>query len=117
MSKIAITEQLVGRFLSWPLPADFALDCGITFTRSLYAGMSPTGTSLLYFGQAKAMLETASMAALPAPVGRHPTSSACWMKSRKRTFVSPSWMSSCCAMPCSASWTPKSSLACVANSM
>ncbi|WP_231905944.1 crAss001_48 related protein [Comamonas thiooxydans] len=57
MSKIAITEQMVGRFLSWPLPADFAPDCGITFTRSPLAGMSPTGTNLLHFGQAKAMLE------------------------------------------------------------
>lgn len=25
MSKIAITEQLVGRLLSWPLPADLRL--------------------------------------------------------------------------------------------
>lgn len=57
MSKIAITEQMVGRFLSWPLPADFAPDCGITFTRSPHAGMNPTGTNLLHFGQAKAMLE------------------------------------------------------------
>ena len=57
MSKIAITEQMVGRFLSWPLPTDFAPDCGITFTRSPHAGMSPTGTNLLHFGQAKAMLE------------------------------------------------------------
>lgn len=57
MNKIAITEQMVGRFLSWPLPADFAPDCGITFTRSPHAGMNPTGTNLLHFGQAKAMLE------------------------------------------------------------
>ena len=52
MSKIAITEQMVGRFLSWPLPADFLSDCGITFTRSPHPG-----TNLLHFGQAKAMLE------------------------------------------------------------
>lgn len=71
MNKIAITEQMVGRFLSWPLPADFAPDCGITFTRSLHPGMGPTGTNLLHFGQAKAMLEhcinggTASASALP----------------------------------------------------
>ncbi|MDR3066359.1 MAG: hypothetical protein LBV05_12770 [Comamonas sp.] len=71
MSKIAITEQMVGRFLSWPLPADFAPDCGITFTRSPHPGMSPTGTNLLHFGQAKAMLEhcinggTASVGVLP----------------------------------------------------
>ena len=57
MSKIAITEQMVGRFLSWPLPADFSPDCGIAFTRSPHPGMSPTGTNLLHFGQAKAMLE------------------------------------------------------------
>lgn len=43
MSKIAITEQMVGRFLSSPLPADFAPDCGITFTRSPHAGMTPHG--------------------------------------------------------------------------
>ena len=57
MSKIAITEQMVGRFLSWPLPSDFAPDGGISFTRSPHVGMSPTGTNLLHFGQAKAMLE------------------------------------------------------------
>ncbi|WKL15109.1 hypothetical protein QYQ99_22530 [Comamonas testosteroni] len=57
MSKIAITEQMVGRLLSWPLPADFAPDCGISFTRSPHAGMTPMGTNLLHFGQAKAMLE------------------------------------------------------------
>ena len=57
MSKTAITEQMVGRFLSWPLPPDFAPDCGISFTRSPHPGMSPTGTNLLNFGQAKAMLE------------------------------------------------------------
>ena len=72
MSKISITEQMVGRFLSWPLPADFAPDCGITFTRSPHPGMSPTGTNLLHFGQAKAMLEhcmnggNVSIGALPA---------------------------------------------------
>ncbi|WKL16560.1 hypothetical protein QYQ99_03115 [Comamonas testosteroni] len=71
MSKIAITEQMVGRFLSWPLPTDFAPDCGITFTRSPHAGMNPTGTNLLHFGQAKAMLEhcinggNSSVGALP----------------------------------------------------
>ena len=57
MSKIAITEQMVGRFLSWPLPSDFAPDGGISFTRSPHVGMSPAGTNLLHFGQAKAMLE------------------------------------------------------------
>lgn len=71
MSKIAITEQMVGRFLSWPVPVDFAPDCGITFTRSLHPGMNPTGTNLLHFGQAKAMLEhcinggNASVSSLP----------------------------------------------------
>lgn len=57
MSKISITEQMVGRFLSWPIPADFAPDGGISFARSPHVGMSPTGTNLLHFGQAKAMLE------------------------------------------------------------
>lgn len=57
MSKTVITEQMVGRFLCWPLPADFAPDGGISFTRSPHVGMNPTGTNLLHFGQAKAMLE------------------------------------------------------------
>jgi hypothetical protein len=56
-AKVAITDEMVGRFLSWPLPADFAPDCGISFTPSPHAGMTPTGTNLLHFGQAKAMLE------------------------------------------------------------
>ena len=54
---LAISDEMVGRFLSWPLPDDFSPDCGITFTRSPHAGMSPTGANLLHFGQAKAMLE------------------------------------------------------------
>jgi len=56
-AKLAINDEMVGRFLSWPLPDDFSPDCGITFTRSPHAGKSPTGTNLLHFGQAKAMLE------------------------------------------------------------
>lgn len=55
--KLAVTEEMVGRFLSWALPEDFAPDCGITFTRSPHAGMNPTGTNLLHAGQARAMLE------------------------------------------------------------
>ncbi|MBL7091577.1 hypothetical protein [Acidovorax sp.] len=52
-----VTDEMVGRFLCWPLPPDFAPDCGISFTRSPHAGMNPTGTNLLHYGQAKAMLE------------------------------------------------------------
>lgn len=48
---------MLGRFLFWPIPTDFAPDGGISFARSPHVGMSPTGTNLLYFGQAKAMLE------------------------------------------------------------
>ena len=46
-----------------------------------------------------------------------PTSSACWMRSRSWTSESPGWTSSFCAMPCSASWTPKSKPACAASLM
>ena len=52
-----VTDEMVGRFLCWPLPSDFSPDCGISFTRSPHAGMNPTGTNLLHYGQAKAMLE------------------------------------------------------------
>ena len=31
--------------------------CGISFLRSAHVGMIPSGTNLLHFGQAKAMLE------------------------------------------------------------
>ena len=56
-AKLAISDEMVGRFLSWPLPDDFAPDCGISFIRSPHTNMIPTGTNLLHFGQAKAMLE------------------------------------------------------------
>lgn len=60
-----VTDDMVSRFLSWKLPADFAPDCGISFKReSDYdhpefgrTKFEPTGTNLLHAGQAKAMLE------------------------------------------------------------
>lgn len=63
-----VTDEMVGRFLSWPLPTDFAPDCGISFTRSPHAGMNPTGTNLLHYGQAKAMLEHCINGPFASPV-------------------------------------------------
>ena len=61
----AVTDDMIGRFLGWKLPADFSPDCGISFKReSDYdhpefgrAKYEPTGTNLLHAGQARAMLE------------------------------------------------------------
>lgn len=58
-------DAAVTRFLSWPLPDDFAPDCGISFKReSEYdhpefgrTKYEPTGSNLLHAGQARAMLE------------------------------------------------------------
>jgi hypothetical protein len=47
-------DQAVDRFLCWKLPADFAPDCGITFTSPI--GCWPTGTNLFTADQAEAML-------------------------------------------------------------
>ena len=47
-------EEMVGRFLSWKLPKDFAPDGGISFKESAWW---PSGTNLLHAGQAKEMLQ------------------------------------------------------------
>lgn len=58
-------QKLVDRFLGWPLPKDFAPDCGISFKsegdydhptygRCKY---EPIGTNLFTADQAKAMFE------------------------------------------------------------
>lgn len=48
------SEAMVGRFLGWKLPKDFAPDGGISFEESAWW---PSGTNLLHAGQAKEMLE------------------------------------------------------------
>lgn len=59
-----VTDEMVTRFLSWKLPANFNPDCGITFKREYNEHMSwgpnihePVGTNLLDAEQARAMLE------------------------------------------------------------
>lgn len=47
-------DAMVGRFLGWKLPKDFAPDGGISFKESAWW---PSGTNLLHAGQAKEMLE------------------------------------------------------------
>ena len=47
-------DNMVGRFLSWKLPKDFAPDGGISFNESAWW---PSGTNLLHSGQAKDMLQ------------------------------------------------------------
>lgn len=62
---LTVTDEMVSRFLSWRLPADFSPDCGISFKgESDYdhpqfgrTKHEPTGTNLLHAGQARAMLE------------------------------------------------------------
>lgn len=57
-------KAMVGRFLGWKLPADFAPDCGISFKReSDYEHpefgrhkFEPVGTNLFHAGQAEEML-------------------------------------------------------------
>ncbi len=55
-------NEMVNRFLSWKLPADFHPDGGITFTPDYNVGTpypgkhEPSGTNLLTFTQAKAMV-------------------------------------------------------------
>ena len=52
-------DRAVGRFLSWPLPRDFAPDGGITFTPGHVAYGSPpwpTGTNLLNAIEAREMI-------------------------------------------------------------
>lgn len=58
-------KKMVDRFLGWPLPKDFAPDCGISFKREsdhehpVYGRtvFEPVGTNLFTADQAKAMFE------------------------------------------------------------
>jgi hypothetical protein len=60
-TRARVTEEMVTRFLSWKLPADFAPDCHITFKLpdpALNPNPSwPVGTNLLTAEQARAMLQ------------------------------------------------------------
>jgi hypothetical protein len=50
-------DRAVDRFLAWPLPKDFAPDCGVNFTPIDHPHCWPIGTNLLTAAQAKAMFE------------------------------------------------------------
>ena len=50
-------EKMVDRFLSWPLPKDFAPDAGISFTPINHPDCWPIGTNLLTAEQARNMIE------------------------------------------------------------
>ena len=58
----AVTDEIVRRFLSWPLPKDFCPDCGINFDGRKDDQWNknktwPIGTNLFTAEQARAMLE------------------------------------------------------------
>jgi hypothetical protein len=53
-----VTDEMVNRFLCWPLPHDFYPDAGIKFTPpTLGPGSWPIGTNLFTATQARVMLE------------------------------------------------------------
>lgn len=57
-----VMQEMIDRFLSWPLPKDFTPDCGINFDgrgrdARGYEKQWPVGTNLLTAEQARAMLE------------------------------------------------------------
>lgn len=59
-------DKMVDRFLAWPLPKDFAPDCGISFDADAAkklnprnARYEPVGTNLFTAEQAKAMFRYA----------------------------------------------------------
>lgn len=57
-----VTDEMLTRFLGWPLPKDFAPDCGVSFDGRKDDDFNknktwPTGTNLLNAAQARAMLE------------------------------------------------------------
>lgn len=60
----AVTDEMVMRFLGWPLPKGFAPDCGISFDGRKDDEWNknktwPIGTNLLSAEHARAMLEHA----------------------------------------------------------
>ncbi len=74
MTDNAIVSAMVDRFLSWPLPKDFAPDCGIAFDGRGPDAMGhertwPIGTNLFTATQAREMIEY-MLAAAPKPEGK-----------------------------------------------
>lgn len=57
MSEPKYKLVMVDRFLSWPLPKDFAPDGGVSFTPLNNPSCWPTGTNLLTAEQARSMIE------------------------------------------------------------
>lgn len=57
MRPMKVTDEMVNRFLAWPLPRDFGPDCGISFTPIDHPHSWPVGTNLFTAEQAKKMLE------------------------------------------------------------
>lgn len=55
MAKTMI-DQMVDRFLAWPMPKNFAPDCGIQFTPIDHPHCWPVGTNLMTAEQAKCMV-------------------------------------------------------------
>ena len=55
----SVTSEMVGRFLSWKLPADFNPDAGISFfsNHEYDSPYWPSGTNLLHAGQVEEMLK------------------------------------------------------------
>lgn len=63
-----VTDEMVSRFLAWPLPKDFAPDCYISFDGNTPDGAGhkktwPIGTNLFTADQARQMLEHVLQAA------------------------------------------------------
>lgn len=72
MSKTMI-DKMVDRFLTWPLPKDFAPDCGISFIENRSPHCWPVGTNLLTAEQARAMVKHMLADALPADTATYAT--------------------------------------------
>jgi len=64
-----VTNEMVSRFLAWPLPTYFNPDCYVSFDRvgACAVGSWPIGTNLLDAQQARAMLEHVLAASATAP--------------------------------------------------
>lgn len=58
-SEVKVTDDMVSRFLAWPMPYQFTPDCFVAFDREKAEACKswPTGTNLLDAIQARAMLE------------------------------------------------------------
>lgn len=63
---MTVIDEMVNRFLSWPVPKDFMPDGGITFKPINHPSSWPVGTNLFTADQAKLMLEHIAGPALAA---------------------------------------------------